>query len=151
MQSAPDGARMSRAEIETLARRWMGFWEGGSSLAELDEVEAEGGFDRPVAGRDADREGFKAAVAALHRAFPNLEARSDLVTVDVALGVATIRWTATGRHEGEFLGMAPSGRLVSFSGIEVIRCSGGAVAERWGEWDEGAILTQLAGFALAAD
>ncbi len=141
---------MSRAEIESLARRWMGFWEGGD-LADLDEVPAEGGFDRPVAGRDADREGFKAAVTALRRAFPNLEARSDLITVDVALGLATIRWTATGRHEGEFLGLSPSGRTVSFHGIEVIRCSGGAVAERWGEWDEGAILTQLAGFRLAAD
>jgi predicted ester cyclase len=47
--------------------------------------------------------------------------------------------------------MPPSGRTVSFHGIEVIRCSGGVVAERWGEWDEGAILNQLAGFALAAD
>jgi predicted ester cyclase len=150
MQSQPDGARMSRAEIELLARRWMGFWEG-DSLAALDEVEAEGGFDRPVAGRDADREGFKAAVVALRRAFPNLKATSDLITVDVALGLATIRWTATGLHQGEFLGMRPSGRVVSFHGIEVIRCSGGAVAERWGEWDEGAILTELAGFALAAE
>jgi len=150
MQPEPDGTRMGRAEIEFLARRWMGFWQG-RNLADLDEVQAEGGFDRPVAGRDADREGFKAEVLALRRAFPNLEARSDLITVDVALGLATIRWTATGRHEGEFLGVSPSGRTVSFHGIEVIRCSGGAVAERWGEWDEGAILTQLAGFRLAAD
>jgi predicted ester cyclase len=150
MQSQPDGTRMSRGEIESLALRWMGFWAGGS-LSDLDEVEAEGGFDRPVAGRDADREGFKATVSALHRAFPNLEATSDLITVDVALGLATIRWTATGRHEGEFLGVLPSGRVVSFHGIEVIRCSGGTVAERWGEWDEGAILNELAGFALAAE
>jgi predicted ester cyclase len=149
MQSEPDGARMGRAEIESLARRWMGFWQDGN-LADLDEVQAEGGFDRPVAGRDAEREGFKAEVAALHRALPNLQATTDHVTVDVALGLATIRWTATGRHEGEFLGLSPSGRIVSLHGIEVIRCSGGTVAERWGEWDEGAILTQLAGFRLAA-
>ena len=141
---------MGRSEIEALARRWMGFWQGGNT-AELDEVQAEGGFDRPVAGRDAEREGFKASVAALHRAFPDLEATPDLITVDVGLGLATIRWTATGRHEGEFLGMPPSGRRVSFHGIEAIRCSGGVVAERWGEWDEGGILTQLSGFALAAD
>jgi len=150
MQPEPDGTPMSRAEIESLARRWMGYWQGGN-LADLDEVQAEGGFDQPVAGRDAEREGFKAAVAALHRAFPNLEATCDLITVDVAVGLATIRWTATGRHEGEFLGLSPSGRTVSFPGIEVIRCSNGVVAERWGEWDEGAILNQLAGFALAAD
>jgi predicted ester cyclase len=150
MHPEPDGAPMGRVEIEALARRWMGFWQGGN-MADLDEVQAEGGFDQPVAGRDAERESFKAAVFALHRAFPDLEATSDLITVDVALGLATIRWTATGRHEGEFLGMPPSGRTVSFSGIEAIRCSGGAVAERWGEWDEGAILTQLTGFALAAD
>ncbi len=141
---------MRRAEIETLARRWMGHWQDGS-MADLDEVQADGASHQAVAGREADREGFKASVAALHRAFPKLEMRTDLITVDAALGVATVRWTATGRHEGEFLGMAPSGRIVSFHGIEVIRCSGGAVAERWGEWDEGAILTQLGAFALAAD
>jgi predicted ester cyclase len=150
MQPELDGTPMSRAEILSLARQWMGFWQGGN-LADLDEVQAEGGFDRPVAGRDADREGFKAAVAALHRAFPNLDAEPDLITVDVGLGLATIRWTATGRHEGAFLGMSPSGRTVSFHGIGVIRCSGGAVAERWGEWDERGILTQLAGFAHAAE
>jgi len=141
---------MRRAEIESLARRWMGFWQG-DSMADLDEVQADGAYDQAVAGREADREGFKASVAALHRAFPQLEARADLITVDVATGVATIRWTAIGRHEGEFLGMPATGRTVSFHGIEVIRCAGGTVAERWGEWDEGAILTQLAGFALAAD
>lgn len=150
MQTQAEAAPMRRAEIESLARRWMGLWQGGS-IADLDEVRADGANDQAVAGREADREGFKASVAALHRAFPKLDARADLITVDVALGVATIRWTATGRHEGEFLGMPPSGRVVSFHGIEVIRCSGGAVAERWGEWDEGAILTQLGAFALAAD
>ncbi len=141
---------MRRAEIEALARRWIGFWQDGS-LEGFDEVNAEDFFDRSAAGHDADREGLKAAVAALHRAFPDLEATPDLITVDVSLGIATIRWTATGTHEGEFQGLPPTGRLVSFHGIEVIRCDDGTVAERWGEWDEGAILTQFAGFPLAAE
>ncbi|MBW4022069.1 MAG: ester cyclase [Proteobacteria bacterium] len=141
---------MRRAEIETLARRWIGFWRDGS-LEGLEDAKADDFFDRSAAGHDADRAGLKAEVSALHRAFPDLEAVADSISVDVALGVATIRWTATGRHEGEFLGVPPSGRRVSLHGIEVIRCSDGVVAERWGEWDEGAILTQLAGFPLAAE
>jgi predicted ester cyclase len=62
-----------------------------------------------------------------------------------------VRWTATGSHLGAFLGRPPSGRTVTVHGIEVIRCSDGVVAERWGEWDEHAILTQLEGFPLAAE
>jgi predicted ester cyclase len=58
--------------------------------------------------------------------------------------MATLRWTGTGSHLGEFLGWPPSGRTVTVHGIEVIRCSDGMVAERWGEWDERAILMQLA-------
>jgi len=150
MQLHQAGAFMRRAEIETLARRWIGFWQDGS-LQGFDAVKTEDFIDHSAAGHDADREGLRAAVAAPHRAFPDLEARPDLITVDVSLGLATIRWTATGTHEGEFLGLPPSGRLVRFHGIEVIRCSDGVVVERWGEWDEGAILTQLAGFPLAAE
>ncbi len=140
---------MRRAEIEALARRWIGFWQD-DDLEGFEAVKAEDFIDHS-ARHDADREGLKAAVAALHRAFPDLEAVPDIITVDVSLGIATIRWTTTGSHRGEFLGLPPSGRRISIHGIEVIRCQGGAVAERWGEWDEGGILTQFAAFPLAAE
>jgi steroid delta-isomerase-like uncharacterized protein len=143
MQPEPDCAPMRRDEIENLARRWMGVWQGGS-LDGFDDVHADAESDRPAAGHALDRAGLRAEVAALHRAFPDLDARADLIAVDVSVGMATVRWTGTGSHLGEFLGWPPSGRTVTVHGIEVIRCSDGVVAERWGEWDEGAILTQLA-------
>jgi predicted ester cyclase len=148
MSAQTGGLPMLRAEIETLARRWMGFWQGGS-LDGFDDVHAEGALDQAASGHGVGRTVLGSEVAALHRAFPDLDAQADLIAVDVSAGTATVRWTATGSHLGEFLGRPPSGRIVTVHGIETIRCSDGLVAERWGELDERAILTQLEGFPRA--
>lgn len=135
---------MRRAEIEALAARWMRFWQG-AGLAGFDDVHAEDFVDRSASGRPADRAGLRAAIERLHAAFPDFLAATAFVAVDEARGLATIRWTAHGRHAGAFLGRAPTGRRVTFEGIEIVRCHDGAVAERWGEWNEGSILEQIAG------
>src|SRR5579875_2484198 len=120
MQLQQAEAPMRRAEIEGLAKRWIAAWRDGSP-ERFDEVEAPDFCDGSAAGQDAGNAGLRATVAALHRAFAALEITADLVTADAALGLATIRWTASGRHIRPFLGIAPSGGRVRFHGIEVIR------------------------------
>ena len=46
--------------------------------------------------------------------------------------------------QGEFHGVEPSGRLIHFKGIEIIRVRDGLITERWGEWDGMDLLEQLA-------
>jgi steroid delta-isomerase-like uncharacterized protein len=49
--------------------------------------------------------------------------------------MAASRWTATGTQRGEWQGIAPTDREVSWSGINVFRIACGQIVESWGEAD----------------
>jgi predicted ester cyclase len=59
----------------------------------------------------------------------------DDLVIDAAAGKVAVRWTATGTHQGKFLGVEPTGRRVVFRGIEIVHIEDGLIIERWGEWD----------------
>jgi predicted ester cyclase len=44
---------------------------------------------------------------------------------------SVIRWTARGTHQGELLGIAPTGKAVVIPGISILRVAGGKIAEHW--------------------
>lgn len=52
---------------------------------------------------------------------------------------AVLRWSASGTHGGEVMGVASTGRRVSVTGTSIFRFEAGRVAEVWQHWD-------LAGF-----
>ena len=56
--------------------------------------------------------------------------------------VAT-RMTFTGRHEGELMGAAPTGREVEFTGLTVSRCRDGKIEEEWEIVDTITLLQQI--------
>jgi predicted ester cyclase len=41
------------------------------------------------------------------------------------------RVTARGTHEGEFMGIAPTGKPLGFTAIDIVRIAGCQIAERW--------------------
>ncbi len=45
-----------------------------------------------------------------------------------------IRQTWSGTQRGEFMGMPPTGKRVSFGVIDILRFAGGKVVEHWGQW-----------------
>jgi predicted ester cyclase len=57
--------------------------------------------------------------------------------------VATVRFTMTGRHAGEFLGVAPTGRDISLAGISILHFAGDRVVERFAVSDMLGLLVQL--------
>jgi steroid delta-isomerase-like uncharacterized protein len=127
----------------TIARRWMiEVWQRGN-VAAVDDLHAPDFVDSSPAGRAADREGYKAGVAELYAAFPDFCAAVDDLIVDAAAGRVAIRWTASGTHQGAFLGAPPTGRRITFRGIDILRIEGGQIVERWGEWDGIDLLHQL--------
>jgi len=131
-----------RDELADIAARWMAFWQGGS-LDGFDEVHAPHFVDHSSSGRSPDRAGLAAGVRELYRAFPDFMAKTDVLVIDEVQQLVTIRWTATGTCREPFMGVPATGQAVDFTGIELIRIADGQVVERWGEWDEGAILAQL--------
>lgn len=85
--------------------------------------------------------GFKRNVAALLTAFPDLEWTIEDVIADGEK--VAFRATGRGTHEGELLGIDPTGRTVTLSGIVIFRIDGGRVVERWAQFDTIGLLRQL--------
>ena len=56
---------------------------------------------------------------------------------------SVIRWTTRGTHQGELLGIAPTGKAVAIPGISILRIAGGKIAEHWLNWDTLGLLQQL--------
>ena len=78
----------------------------------------------------------------LFTAFPDVERKVEDQFTDGMNHVVT-RWTMTGTHQGEFLGIAPTGKRVSITGISIHRISGGRIVQEWHEWDSLGFMQQL--------
>ncbi|MEE4496096.1 ester cyclase [Streptomyces sp. BE230] len=108
----------------------------------VDEVVAPDAlFHAPVPGEESGVEALKGVWAVLLRAFPDIH-----VTVEdvIAEGDKLVsRQTVTGTHLGEYRGLPPTVRSVTYDEIFIVRFDGGRVAEIWGVVDVCAQLRQL--------
>ena len=108
----------------------------------FDEVVSPDVVDHdPAPGQGPGPQGFKDMFATMRSAFPDLQVTPEHMTAtedDVALA-----YTVTGTHEGDFLGVAPTGRKVTARGVQIGRFEDGKLVERWGSSDQLAILQQL--------
>ena len=85
--------------------------------------------------------GVRDAVGALREAFPDYGGTNELQIVD-GDWMAT-RWRYHGTHRGEYLGVAPTGQRVEFTGISMSRFANGRMVESIVEFDDAAVLRQL--------
>ena len=86
-------------------------------------------------------EGIKRYAAMTLGAFPDIRVA---VEDQVAEGDKVVsRWTATGTHTGDLMGIPPTGRRVEISGVTINRFSGGKIAEDWYQSDDLGMMQQL--------
>ena len=86
-------------------------------------------------------EGIKGFVQMYRSAFPDTH-----ITVEdqIAEGDDVVtRWTGRGTHQGELLGVPPSGNRVEVPGITIDRFSGGKFAESWSSYDALGMMQQI--------
>lgn len=93
------------------------------------DVEIHNALPTSTTGVQAMKEVF----VALHHGFPDLRVRIDDLLQDGDKVVA--RQTVTGTNLGEFMGLPPTGRPVTYTEIFIFRFSQGRVAETWGVVD----------------
>jgi steroid delta-isomerase-like uncharacterized protein len=108
----------------------------------LDQIMAFNFLDHvAIHGKVGGREGFKQFLCLLHAAFPDGQVRvEDLI----AEGDKVVwRWTLRGTHRGEFRGIAPTGKLVTWTGIIIWRMAEGQIVEWWANNDTLGLLQQL--------
>lgn len=95
----------------------------------------------PAPGQGPGREGFKAFFTELTTAFPDAHIEpAHMVVDDEHIAIA---YTLTGTHEGDFNGVAPTGKAIEVRGVQIGRFEDAKIVERWGSSDELGILKQL--------
>lgn len=95
----------------------------------------------PFPGQAPGIDGFVGALREFRAAFPDLSVRA---THYVAEGDKVVgRFEVQGTHQGEFMGLAPTGRAVHYEEIAIVRLAGGRIVEHWAVADALAILQQL--------
>ena len=92
-------------------------------------------------GIPAGSEGVKQLSTMFRSAFPDFKATIDDMIAEGDKVV--IRQTWSGTHRGEFMGIPPSGKSVSFGVYDTIRIAGGKVVEHWGQMDTMGMMQQL--------
>ena len=86
-------------------------------------------------------EGFKGVFAMMLSAFPDYQST---VEDQIAEGDKVVtRFSSQGTHQGEFMGIAPTGNRVRVTGIDIDRVVEGKIVEHWSEADLLGMMTQL--------
>jgi predicted ester cyclase len=86
-------------------------------------------------------QGLKSAVTMLRSAFPD-----DHHTIEdlIAEGdKVVVRLTHSGTHQGNFMGLAPTGKHITNTAIYIFRFASGQLVEYWGNRDDLGLLQQL--------
>jgi steroid delta-isomerase-like uncharacterized protein len=140
---------MSEQNKAVLRRAIEEIWNQGNYAA-MDEIVAS---DFHVHGStpQADTHGREPAAQffmMLRQAFPDLQFTVEDMVAEGDLVVT--RWVARGTHKGEFQGIPPTGKQVTFHGIDVDRIADGKVAECWPGIDQLSLLQQLGAIPLAS-
>jgi len=91
-------------------------------------------------------EGFKQLFYAFVNAFPNLRITvEDIICQDNRV---VVRCTVKGTHRGYGLGVAPTDKLVEFTGLCLMRIENGRIAEVWNQFDFMDMYQQLGALSL---
>lgn len=129
---------MSLDENKALARQSLEMWASDSddrpedvfaaTYANHQESDIRGGV------QTRDLASWKDVVQKHHTGFPDLTVRLD---TQIAEGdrVAT-RWEFSGHHTGAFMGVAPTGKVVTWTGVQIDRIEDGKIVESWVDWDK---------------
>jgi steroid delta-isomerase-like uncharacterized protein len=133
---------MSVEENKALFRRWFEDVVNRNDYSKVEELLAPGYRAHFPGAPDAiDRDGHRGMVELFAAAFPDWEEQIQDVIAEGDRVV--LRVTAGGTHEGEFQGIAPTGKQVTITGMGIVRVENGQIAESWWEFDAIGLMQQL--------
>ncbi|GIV98239.1 MAG: hypothetical protein KatS3mg057_2896 [Herpetosiphonaceae bacterium] len=134
---------MAAEENKTLVRRVIeeGFNKGNLGVADQLCASNYRSHDPLLQNLPSGPDAFKQSINVYRTAFPDSR-----ITIEeqVAQGnlVAT-RWTAQGTHNGQLMGIQPTGKRVQVSGIQIDRVEQGKIVETWINYDALGMMQQL--------
>jgi predicted ester cyclase len=129
----------SRAAIEVVRRNTFEV-QGGGDFDVFDELFAD---HTPQPGVTADKAGVRVLYTALRAAFAEFHAVIHWQSAEG--GLVTTFKTYHGTHRGEFLGIAATGRPMSFETVDAMRVVDGRIVAHWGVGNLLSVVRQLGG------
>jgi predicted ester cyclase len=126
---------MSAEENKTLVRREQEeLWNHSGDLDAAEELFAAG-----------EAEAAKQQAADFRRGFPDVTSTVEDLIAEGDKVVA--RWMSRATHRGDYMGIAPSGKEVEFTGISIYRIEGNKIAESWSVEDQFGLMRQIGAVA----
>ncbi|MEU4417020.1 ester cyclase [Nocardia salmonicida] len=133
---------MSAEANKAIIRRVFDEFVNRGDFSILDEIYRPDVVDhQPLPGAPEGLEGVKYTIAGLRGGFSDLNVTIEEMSAHADQVVIHNTWRGT--HDGEFLGLAPTGKRISSPGVVVWRLQDGKIAERWGIGVDSNILAQL--------
>ena len=106
-----------------------------------DYVATEVVWHNPPPGLAPGMEGYKQFFPMVYAAFPDWHSAIEDV---IAEGDKVVhRFSGRGTHEGEWMGIAPTGKQVTVAGIIIYRVVGNKIVEEWIQYDIMGLMQQL--------
>ncbi len=132
---------MSVEENKAIIRRWAEVWHA-RDMAAVDEVLTPDYVRHDpnipeVRGPEAEKQ----LMMTYFTAFPDLRFSVDDIVAEGDMVVT--RLTVHGTHQGELLGIPPTGKQVAISAIEIFRIAEGKIVEQWVIADALGMMQQL--------
>ncbi len=132
---------MSAEENKAIARRAYDAINRNDLDALEEMVDSDITDHDPAPGQGPGLEGVKQYFSSLHAAFPDVHMDVEDMIAEGEKVVARV--SVSGTHQGEFLGIEPTGNRVTIKGIDILRITDGKVVEHWGNFDDLGMLQQL--------
>lgn len=132
---------MSIDENKAVVRRYYEEVFHAGNLAALDDLAVADYVEHsPFPGQPDGREGLRWRAATIRDAF---EPRFTLEDVIAEGDRVAVRWSQGARHVGAFMGIPPTGKVISLTGIDIHVLRDGKMAEHWDLVDMLGLLQQL--------
>ncbi len=132
---------MSAEKNKAIVRRFVEEVQSQHNLDVLDEVFSPQMVDHSQIANPPNREGTRQMFAMMFAAFPDFTAT---IQDQVAEGDKVVtRKTFQGTHQGDYMGIPPTGKEISFEVIEILRLKDGKVTDHWAVGDVMKMMQQL--------
>ncbi|MBW3625252.1 MAG: ester cyclase [Armatimonadetes bacterium] len=129
---------------EGLIRRWFEEVWNEKRVEAIDELYADDAIAHGLGEGGGDvvgPEGFKQFHTTFCQAFPDMQITVEEVITDGDRAAA--RFSGWGTHQGDALGVPPTGNRVTFTGMTFTRWEDGKIQEGWNNVDIMGILKQV--------
>jgi steroid delta-isomerase-like uncharacterized protein len=139
-ETEPD-QNLTELNINLLRRFFEEVWNKGN-LSVVDELLAPNFIDHnQPPGFPRGLKGYKASVNMFRSAFPDIQFTFDQILAEGDR--LAIRQTVRGTHQGDFMGIPPTGKQVTLGSMTFFHLQDGKVIERWGISEIPGLLQQL--------